>query len=143
MNETNPIHKSWNYSLSQRGMDSYNYSYNANLYDAQGGAANPLESQIGKFSFFRIEGHLGQSLKTVFSAIYNMINSSNLPFSVLAAKMGQPSQSNDPAYNGRIPFRNLIVKYSTLEHFGGVLRGGTFVLLADTNDETVIADFIR
>ncbi len=142
VNETNPIHKSWNYFLSQRRMDNRNYSYHARDYGAEGAAANPLTTQIGRFSFFRIEGHLGQSLKTVFSAIYNMINAGNLPFSVIAAKMGQPSQSNDPDYNGRIPFRDLIVEYSTLDHFGGVLRGGTFVLLADTNDETVIADFM-
>ncbi|MGK7926394.1 MAG: hypothetical protein AB4290_14345 [Spirulina sp.] len=141
--ETNPIHKSWNYSLSQRQMDTRNYSYHAATYGATGAAANPLTSQIGRFSFFRIEGYLGQSLETVVSAIYNAIYSSNLPFSVIFAQLGgQPSPPGEADENGRIPFNNLISQHSSLEHFGGVARGGTFVVLADTNDETVIADFV-
>src|SRR6185503_16817792 len=45
VNGEHPIQKSWNHALHQRGMDAWNYSYNATLYGAQGGAANPLASQ--------------------------------------------------------------------------------------------------
>jgi hypothetical protein len=135
VNETNPIHKSWNYHLHQRGMDAYNYSYNASEYQAEGGASNPLEYQIGHFSFFRIEGHLGQNQGTAFSAISEMIKSHNLPFSVLAATLGQTSQF------GEVNFSDLISQQPGIEHCGGVVRGGTFVLLADTNKK-VIADFM-
>ena len=134
VNETNPIHKNWNYHLHQRGMDLYNYSYNADLYGALGGAHEPIASQqIGRFSFFRIEGHLGQSAKVVREAIMRMIKDDNLPFSVIVATLGNQSQT------GVVNLKDLI----GIEHFGGVGRGGTFVLLvSDTKDAKVIADFM-
>jgi hypothetical protein len=136
VNTTNPIHKSWNYRLHQRRMDNFNYSYNAIAYGAEGGAINPFASQIGRFSFFRIEGHLGQKLEVVVSAIYEMIQSYNIPCSLLIARLGELSQ------RGEVSLSDLISQHPGIEHFGGVLRGGTFVLLTDANNETVIADFM-
>ncbi|WP_310425624.1 hypothetical protein [Chamaesiphon sp. VAR_48_metabat_135_sub] len=137
LNQPNPIHQSWNYHLSQRDMAKRNYSYHAADYQTQATVVNPLSSQIGRFSFFRIEGYLGQSIGTVVSTISSMIKSYNLPFSVFVAKFGQPTQAN-PAP----PEDFLIYPYLGLEHFGGVVSGGTFVLLTDANGETVIADFM-
>ncbi len=80
-----PIHQQWNYRLHQRRMDTYNYSYNAaERYQARGGAANPLGTQWGKFSFFRIEGHLGQPVTKVLDEIEAAIEASNLPFAIQA-----------------------------------------------------------
>jgi hypothetical protein len=135
VNTTTPIHTHWSYYLHQRGMDAFNYSYNADAYGAQGGSANPLTSQIGAFSFFRIEGHLGQSLSTATSAISGLIQSRNLPFAVLTATLGDGNQVGD------MNFADLLSQSPELEHFAGVARGGTFVLLADTNG-MVIADFM-
>lgn len=136
VNTTNPIQKNWNYSLSKRRKDNRNYSYHANDYGAEGAAANPLASQIGRFSFFRIEGHLGQKLTTAVSRISSIVQSKNLPFSMLVSKLGQ---STEP---GETNWQDFTSQHSGIEHFGGVLRGGTFVLLADANNETVIADFM-
>ena len=88
LEEANPIHRSWNYHLNQRRMDNRNYSYNAPNYRAQGAAANPLVAQIGKFSFFRIEGHLGKNVATAISRIESEIRSKNLPFTVRAILLG-------------------------------------------------------
>ncbi len=87
--EANPIHKSWNYHLNQRRMNNRNYSYNAPNYGAQGAAANPLRSQIGRFSFFRVEGHLGKKVETVLSVIESEITSKNLPFTVRSVFLGK------------------------------------------------------
>ncbi len=83
-----PIHEHWNYALTARGMAPYNYGYHAAAYKAQGGAAKPLTSQIGRFSFFRIEGHLGRKVESALSAIENEIQSNNLPFAVRAVFIG-------------------------------------------------------
>ena len=136
VNKTNPIDQYWNYSLRQRGMGRRNYSYNATAYEADGAAANPLTSQIGRFSFFRIEGYLGQKLGTVVSNISQIVKSHNLPFSMLVTVLGQATQP------GETDFGDFISQHPGIEHFGGVLRGGTFVLLADAKNETVIADFM-
>ena len=77
-----PIQRYWNYCLYRRGREAYNYSYNAKDYGAQGGAANPLGAQIGSFSFFRIEGHLGQNVSTAVDFLEKQILEQNLPFNV-------------------------------------------------------------
>lgn len=83
-----PIHESWNHRLHRRGLDTYNYSYHASAYGAQGGAATPLTSQIGRFSFYRIEGHIGKNVSTARSAIENQSKSNNLAFAVQAVMLG-------------------------------------------------------
>ena len=88
VNSTNPINRNWNYRLHRRGMDGNNYSYNAPLYRATGAAANPLSAQIGRFNFFRVEGHLGQPVKTVMDTIEREIKAKNLPIAVRAVMLG-------------------------------------------------------
>ncbi|MEQ1353489.1 MAG: hypothetical protein ABLT11_05690, partial [Candidatus Acidiferrum sp.] len=92
VNETNPIQQAWSYRLHQQGMDARNYSYNAAVYGAQGGAASPFTAQMGCFSFFRIEGYLGQDVSTATTAIENEIKANGLPFTVRAVFCG-----TDPA----------------------------------------------
>ncbi|GBO53445.1 hypothetical protein APA_1352 [Pseudanabaena sp. lw0831] len=110
--QANPIHKRWNYQLSQRRMDNRNYSYNAPSYGAQGAALNPLAAQIGKFSFFRIEGHLGQNVENVLAKIESEIQSKNLPFTVRAILLGKsPKQLIKPD-----------IRYSDLHRIHYLLR---------------------
>ena len=88
VNDSNPISKAWNYWLHERDMDAWNYSYNASMYGAQGGASHPLTSQIGGFSFFRIEGHLGLNVSTATTDLKNLISANNLPFTVRSVLLG-------------------------------------------------------
>lgn len=109
----NPIHRNWNYRLHRRGMDSGNYSYNAPLYGATGAAAAPLAAQIGRFGFFRVEGHLGQPLKTVTDAIEKQIADWNLPFWLHAVMLG-PDRSRIVKKPG--------IRYTDLHRFHYLLR---------------------
>ena len=111
--QANPIHKSWNYHLSQRRMDNRNYSYNAPNYGAQGAALNPLSAQIGKFSFFRIEGHLGQNVETAISSIEEKIKAKNLPFAVRSVLLGEDKSS---------VVKRPGIRYSDLHRFHYLLR---------------------
>ena len=86
MDTAKPVNKFWNYRLHQRGMDASNYSYNAAMY---GGEAKPLELQIGRFSFFRIEGHMGQNVSKALSAIESEIKSNNLSFTICSVMLGK------------------------------------------------------
>lgn len=83
-----PVHDLWNYGLYRRQAGNLNYSYNAAAYKAQGAAANPLHANIGKFDFFRIEGHLGQNVKTVMTTLNGLIKSRNLPIALQAVFIG-------------------------------------------------------
>jgi hypothetical protein len=111
--DPNPVSKAWNYELHRRGMDAWNYSYNAALYGAQGGAASPLTSQIGRFPFFRVEGHIGQDATTALNAIQTEIASKNLPFTVRSVLLG----SDKTKIVSKPPIR-----YSDLHRFHYLLR---------------------
>ena len=126
VNTTDPVHKNWNYRLHQQGRDGGNYSYNAGNasikpkegeYQAKGGAAFPLTSQIGRFSFFRIEGHIGQNVSTVLTAIESEIKSKNLPFTVCSILLG--------AEKGKV-VKKPGIRYTDLHRFHYVLRQDLF-----------------
>jgi len=83
-----PLVRHWSPSLTRRGMEAYHYSYHAAAWTAQGGAANPLRSQLGHLPFFRVEGHVGKNVATARAAIEGEIAASNLPFAVEAVLLG-------------------------------------------------------
>lgn len=85
---SDPIHRRWSYGLTRRGMETHNYSYHGAAYGAQGGAADPLGSQLGRFSAFRVEGHVGRPVATVLSEVETQIRAGNLPFTVRAVHLG-------------------------------------------------------
>jgi hypothetical protein len=88
-----PVHRLWSYALTQRGMENYNYSYNADRYAAAGAAAAPLQSQIGAFNFFRIEGHVGRALEQVQRDLDALIVGANLPIDVVYLSLEQPPKA--------------------------------------------------
>lgn len=89
---SNQFNNRWSFRLAQREMARYNYSYHAAAYSALGGAANPFASQIGRNSFFRIEGHLGKPVSTVLSTIKSLITNGNVPIAVQAIFAGTNRQ---------------------------------------------------
>ncbi len=84
-----PIYEFWNYRLHRKKKGKHNYSYNARNYGAQGAAAAPFASQIGKFDFFRIEGFLGQNIVNVHQFLENEISMNNLPINLRSVMLGE------------------------------------------------------
>lgn len=84
-NDTRKLYQNWNYGLFWRRMGANNLSYNASAYS---GLTTPLNYQLGRYSFFRIEGHLGMNATTAVNSIKNLIKTKNLPFTVLAVHAG-------------------------------------------------------
>ena len=113
LNRTFPIQVFWNYQLFKRGMGNCNYSYNAIDYGARGAAASPLEVCIGKYPFFRIEGHLGVDVAKAQSIIEKKIADMNLPFIVRSLLLGTDK--------GKIALKPGI-RYGDLHRFHYVLR---------------------
>lgn len=110
---SDPIHRRWSYALMRRGMDAYSYGYHAASYGAQGGAANPLRSQIGRFPVFRVEGHVGRPLAQVQGEIETLIRQNNLPFALRAVLLG--------ADRGKITYRPPR-RFTDLHHVHGLVR---------------------
>jgi hypothetical protein len=88
MRQEVPVHLAWSYQRSRRGMERYNYSYNADRYAGAGAALRPLEAQIGAFDFFRIEGHIGRPLIQARDELQGLIRKNSLPFDVVALSLG-------------------------------------------------------
>lgn len=132
VSNVNPIQQRWSYRLHQQGMDVWNYSYHAAAYKAQGGAANPLATQMGCYSFFRIEGHLHQAVSTVQATIEAEIKSRNLPFVVRTVFLG-----TDSAKVVKPPG----IRYSYLHSFHQILRNDLSYQLDDV--KTFSADYAQ
>jgi hypothetical protein len=118
-----PIHRSWSYALEQRGASAQNYSYNARLFGTTGAAANPFLFQIGRFDFFRIEGHLGKNVARAMQVLEGQIRGQNMPFKVRAVAL-----SDDRTKVTVKP----PIRYTDLHRFHYVLRQDLVSQLDDT-----------
>ncbi len=83
-----PIHAHWSHVRRLRGSEASQYSWSAERWGAQGAAAQPLAAQLGRFPFFRIEGHLGAKVDVVLPELQQQIRAHNLPFEVRAILLG-------------------------------------------------------
>lgn len=81
-NHSTRPHDVWRFDYSLRGMSRHNHGYHAPTYGGEGEAARPLTSNLGKYTFFRVEGHLGRSVSTVVSTLEAMIRANNVPITL-------------------------------------------------------------
>lgn len=79
-----PIHLAWNYRLDMRGEANRNLGYRAAAYGGSTVALKPLSFQLGRYNFFRIEGHMGQNVGSVSASLNDIIAANNLPIAVRA-----------------------------------------------------------
>lgn len=86
-----PVYRVWNYRLSRTGQANTNLGYHAAGFTGGSAAADPYASQIGRYDFFRIEGHLGQDIENAVTRLRNLIAAKNLPIAVRAVLLHQDS----------------------------------------------------
>jgi hypothetical protein len=122
VDDARPLHRAWSWALTQRGMERNNYSYHADSYNP-GATARQFTTQIGRFDFFRVEGHLGQEVSRVVQFLEGEIRGKNLPFVVRAVALG-PDR------------RTVVVKppirYTDMHRFHYLLRQDMVSQLEDT-----------
>lgn len=79
------LYRNWNFEKSAEGNAAFNLSYNANLYNPFDAIVNkPLNYDIEKYNFFRIEGHIGLQYEQALFNILTQKQIYNLPFNVAA-----------------------------------------------------------
>lgn len=106
----------WNNRLTQRGETANIYGYHTSTSDVFG-------RQIGRYDFFRVEGHFGMEVTAAAKAIEDAITAHNLPFSVRAVLLHQDRE--------KIVIRPAI-RYGDLHRFHHLLRKDLSVQLAET-----------
>lgn len=120
-NNALPIHQNWNYRLTRQGAATRNLGYRAQAYG--GTVLNPLQSQIGRYDFFRIEGHVGRNVSEAKKEIDKLICQYNLPFSLRAVLL----HTDRSRITIRPPFR-----YTPLHGLHYLLRNDVATQLADS-----------
>ncbi len=128
----NRLFDSWNFRLLQRGRGALNYSYNAIWYATAGGVVDPFRLQIGRFPFFRIEGHLGKPVATALARIKELIKTSNVPIAVRAIMAGtnraqvtiKPAMRSDALYSvHRVLRQDLANQLDDVKLFSNAFNG--------------------
>ena len=112
----------WSYDLSRRGLERRNYSYNADLYGAEGPAAAPLQAQLGAYDFFRIEGHLGLNYDVALGELGKVIKQFNLPIDLEYVHLDKPPKGWRPPR-----------RFADLYRFHHLMRADLALQLDDVN----------
>lgn len=119
----------WDFEKTQRISQKTNLAYDKSQLSAAAHIQNPLKFNLDAFDFFRVEGHLGKSSVTAEPQLSEKLSSFGLDFDYTSFDIDS-NQSDLQLY---------INKNSSLEHFSGVPKSGTFVVLKKAN--LIIADF--
>ncbi|MFV0605088.1 MAG: PKD domain-containing protein [Niabella sp.] len=84
-NGTPGLYQNWNYKLSRMGLAHRNLSYHAGLYNkTEIFVHTPLEFDIEKYNFFRVEGHIGKPWVHALKNIQRVQKEYRLPFNTVA-----------------------------------------------------------
>ena len=120
--------KAWSFEKTSNLKQNYNLSYTINKLENVPEVQNPLKFSTDEFNFFRIEGHLGLDAEECENQINSLIHANGLDCNCQILPL-------DDADN---PFAQFVKKHPQVEHRGGVVKGGTFLLVAEQN--MVVAD---
>ncbi len=106
-NTSSSLHRYWNYEKYNMCRAEINLSYNAFEYSTNEFITKPLEFNIDKYPFFRIEGHLGMDINDVLNSLFNDIQKYNLPINIIPLYIGNISSSEN-----KVDFSDLQTLYS-------------------------------
>lgn len=120
--------RTWSFEKTTNLKQSYNLSYNVNELANVPEVQTPLLFSTDENNFYRIEGHLGLDVAECENQLNNLIRANGLDCTCVVLPL-------DDAEN---PFIQFLKKHPQAEHRGGVVKGGTFLLVADQNK--VVAD---
>lgn len=89
----------WSYEKTERGNEKRNLTYDPTPYSNANAIVNPLNYDIEWYNFFRIEGHIGQTITTALPDLISKKQKWNLPFDVVALSadyIGALLRGDDP-----------------------------------------------
>nr|WP_319266272.1 hypothetical protein [uncultured Draconibacterium sp.] len=120
--------KAWSFEKTLNLKQNYNLSYTIDKLENVPEIQSPLKFSTDEYNFFRIEGHLGLDAEECENQINSLIRANGLDFSCRVLQLD----------NAENPVAQFLKKHPQTEHRGGVVKGGTFLLVAAENK--VVAD---
>nr|WP_319509681.1 hypothetical protein [uncultured Draconibacterium sp.] len=118
----------WSFEKTLNLKQNYNLSYTIDKLENVPEIQSPLKFSTDEYNFFRIEGHLGLDAEECENQINSLIRANGLDFSCRVLQLD----------NVENPVAQFLKKHPQTEHRGGVVKGGTFLLVAAENK--VVAD---
>ncbi|MCB0573396.1 MAG: hypothetical protein KDC61_02370 [Saprospiraceae bacterium] len=131
----------WNPAMTAAGRTKAIPSYFPHPSPTEKPFDQPLCYDLEQFDFFRIEGHIGKTLKDGLQKIDALRQELNLPFKIVALRIdtaaniiyqSSPNDINSEeilAILNQMQFSVFVKDHPGIEHMGGVPRGGTFILV--------------
>lgn len=129
------LRSSWHFSLAKT-----NRTKSISAYDRESGAPfdEPFlyQNSFDNADFYRIEGHIHKNLGMVWNRLVGDVRNQsvglrtclNLPFSVEIVELLSNTEGAKPIFTSLESFAE---KHTGLEHQGGVMRGGTLILVVE------------
>lgn len=129
----------WNFDKTNNRRSNTNLTYDKTLLASNLHIRQPLDYNIDNEGFYNIEGHQGGDYREVMEMLKTFKDTKQLGFEVMAVSLTQLVDNKD-FY--KADFADYVEKNPGMEHIGGVKRGGTLVLVYNSEaDPAVIADF--
>jgi hypothetical protein len=129
----------WNFDKTVNRVSNTNLSFATAMLSDNVHIQQPLGYNIDRNTFYRIEGHQGMDYSLALSQIRRLKDTQQLGFDVIALSLAQLTNNKDIS---KAYFPDYVEKHPGLEYLGGVKRGGTFVVVYESEtNRTVIADF--
>ncbi|ETZ22014.1 hypothetical protein [Pedobacter sp. V48] len=95
-NASFPINLYWNFNANNRKKENQILSYNSNQYSNVGATITPLKYNILKYTFFRVEGHIGFKLTDVEASLNKIILENNLPINIISVQVEKKLETIPP-----------------------------------------------
>ncbi|MBL4676742.1 MAG: hypothetical protein JKY70_11150 [Mucilaginibacter sp.] len=95
-NATLPINLYWNFNANNRKRENQILSYSSDKYANGAAVLTPLKFNILKYTFFRVEGHIGFKLADVEASLNKLILDNNLPINIQSLQVEKKPETIIP-----------------------------------------------
>ncbi|UUC46530.1 hypothetical protein [Flavobacterium cerinum] len=129
----------WNFDKTSNRAFDRNLSYDKTYLSTDLAIQKPLDYNIDNKPYFLIEGHQGGNYREIADFLQKTKDVGQLGFEIMSLSLSQLVDNKDYY---KADFVDYVTKNPGLRHIGGVMRGGTFVIVYKSEtDPTIIADF--
>jgi len=132
--------KTWSFDKTSNRSSKENLGYDTDLLSSDAHIQKPINFNIDGNSFYNIEGHQGMNYQEAFQGIKKIRDEQQLGFDIMLLSFAELVRNKDLS---KAYFNEYVENHSGLEHFHGVEKGGTFVMVYEMNgrETNIIADF--
>jgi len=137
------VHYFWNYERTKTSSTDQLLSYHAadlegESYTLIPNAIRPLHYRLDRYSFFRVEGHIGKPWMEIKTSLSSLVQKYNLPISLAIVDINRPLTEEVDNNQGAYAFIDALLG---MEHLAGTKNIGVLILICE--GDIIVADFFH